>query len=358
MERKKIKILIIQEWIPHYRLSLFNFISKNPKVALTVAYDAENGFDVPSNEVFFSLVQYTKNSFNNLSLISDLASLTKGYDRIVMVGNLHFLPTLLFLTFSKRKKLFFWGIGVSSNKGIKKKPIMDQFRFWLSDRSLGTILYSEEISEYYRQNVKYKEKVFSLPNTLEVDLFPFSMEKRKKILVLGSFKEVKRLDQVIIAFSNIVKKIPRDISLHIIGDGPEEANLKNLVDTKNLLHSVVFHGRMEKDTEIYPIISTSLVCVSPAQAGLSVLHSMAFGCPFLTSTNAITGGEKFNIENNKNGYFYDGTLKSLEDALLNIINNPLKNMEIARNAYEFYHKYRAVDKFADSFIQILNSPTS
>ena len=46
--------------------------------------------------------------------------------------------------------------------------------------------------------------------------------------------------------------------------------------------------------------------ISYGQAGLSVLQAFAFGVPFLTTENAISGGEKHNIENGKNGFLVKG----------------------------------------------------
>jgi glycosyltransferase involved in cell wall biosynthesis len=269
------------------------------------------------------------------------------------MADLHWLPTFILILFFKRKsKVFFWGIGLSSEKGLKKSK-SDRLRFLLSDISSGTILYSSQVAEYYKENVRKKDQVHVALNTIEVKKFPFPTDIRTKILSVGSFKKYKNLGNLIIAFSKITKKLEKNITLDFIGDGEEESELKRLVDIYKLNDRVIFWGRKENDKEIFPVISKAIVCVSPTQAGLAVLHSMAFGCPFLTSEDAVTGGERFYIQNNVNGYFYNGTIEELARKLVSIIESPQENMEIARNAYNYYHNNYNINNYANSFIDII-----
>ncbi|GAA0559887.1 hypothetical protein GCM10009415_47350 [Chitinophaga japonensis] len=114
-----------------------------------------------------------------------------------------------------------------------------------------------------------------------------------------------------------------------------------------------FWGRMEDDEEIYAIMKNAIVSVSPTQAGLSVLHAMAMGCPFLTSVDAITGGERFNIKDNETGYYYNGQISDLEQKLIKIVNDQEDNRRVAYNAYTLYHEERNVEQMAKSFVDII-----
>lgn len=347
------KTLIIQEIVPHYRVPLFNRIGHESNIELTVAYDKTYKFN-NQEAANFKTITFSNQKIGKFFKIRHLRKLLKPFDHIIIMADLHWLPIfILALLFKRKSKIYFWGIGISSQEGLKKKSISDKLRFLLNDISSGTILYSPNVAEYYKENVRKKEQVYTARNTIEVENFPFPTEHRTKIISVGSFKKYKNLSNLIVAFSQIINDLEKNITLDFIGDGEEEEELKKLVDLYNLNDRVIFWGRKEDDKEIYPIISKAIVCVSPTQAGLAVLHAMAFGCPFLTSDDAVTGGERFYIEDNVNGYFYDGSIDQLASKILWIVNNPSKNLQVAYNAYDFYHHNCNIDNYANSFINII-----
>ena len=92
-------------------------------------------------------------------------------------------------------------------------------------------------------------------------------------------------------------------NLNIIGDGPELAKLNNWVNENNLDDIVRFHGRIVDSDVIEVFFRKSYACISPNQAGLSVIESMAYGVPFITSKYPITGGEYNAIIEGANGFF-------------------------------------------------------
>lgn len=352
------KVLIIQEVLPHYRVPLFNEIGKDTHISLTIATEEKETFS-NREDLSFGVVKYSSRKLGKFSEIKSLRRLIKGYDKVIMFCDLHWLPTLLkLLLFRGKANIFFWGIGISSERGLTKKPFMDKVRFLLSDFSSGTILYSKQISEYYISQVRKKQQIYVAANTIEVAKYPFPAEKRTKIISIGSFKKYKNLGNLILAFKQIIDKIPADITLDFVGNGEEEKKLTSLVKENGLENRVIFWGRKESDEDIYPIISRAIVSVSPTQAGLAVLHSMAFGCPFLTAEDAVTGGERFYIENNVNGYFYDGSIAALAEKLLWIIGHPEQNIQIAKNAYDFYHNECSIRNYSDSFRNIIHGVTT
>ncbi len=351
-------VLILQTVITHYRVPLFNFIGKHPGIRLTVAYDKNMeraNCRLEPAKMAFDVIAYEKGKFlGPLQRIRDLRSLIAGYDVVIFQGDLHLVvPILSSLVRSKRQKVYCWGIGLSSSNGLRERPLADKIRYWLNDWSDGTILYSSHVAEIYRRRVSRPNKVFVAHNSIEVQHFPFSEEKRTRIVSLGTFKKNKRLQDLVTAFANIIDRIPEDITLDFIGDGEDGPLLQQMVQERGLTARVNFHGRIEDDQHIWPILKNALVSVSPTQAGLSVLHAMAMGCPFLTSVNAVTGGEKFNITDNRTGYYYNGEINDLENKLLQIIRDPLANQRVAYNAYVYYHGKRRVEQMAQSLIEVI-----
>ena len=90
----------------------------------------------------------------------------------------------------------------------------------------------------------------------------------------------------------------------------------------------------------------SYACISPLQAGLSVLESMGYGVPFITIKDAITGGEVFNIHNGVDGITMD-SIEELKDVIADVFNNKQKFLDYGLNAKAFYNQYRKPEDMAD-----------
>jgi len=97
----------------------------------------------------------------------------------------------------------------------------------------------------------------------------------------------------------------------------------------------------------------SYACISPGQAGLSVLTSMGYGTPYITKKDAITGGEIFNIKNNKNGVLYSNS-NDLADILKDIEQDSIKYIKMGENAREYYKLYRQPKQMIQAFIDACN----
>ena len=85
-----------------------------------------------------------------------------------------------------------------------------------------------------------------------------------------------------------------------------------------------------------------------------MLQSMAYGVPFVTKENAISGGEKHNIIDGVNGILCDDSPESLELAMLSLIQNKDYAHILGNEAYEYYHKFASIENMAENFIQAMN----
>ena len=104
------------------------------------------------------------------------------------------------------------------------------------------------------------------------------------------------------------------------------------------------------------IFSNSILCISPSQAGLSVLLSLGHGVPFVTRHNAITGGEKNNIINNFNGFLYS-TENELFNLILNSYNDVNRLKKIGLQCHDYYKKKCSIENMGKGFIDSINYVT-
>ena len=119
------KALIFQDNILHYKILLFNSIGKDPDIKLSVAYDAVNKFNNSSDDSFRAISCLNKKIWK-LFWIKNMRSLIKDYDQMIFTAGLRWLPTFIILFFIEGKtRFYFSGIGISSEKGIRRKPFLD-----------------------------------------------------------------------------------------------------------------------------------------------------------------------------------------------------------------------------------------
>ena len=122
----------------------------------------------------------------------------------------------------------------------------------------------------------------------------------------------------------------------------------------NLQRKITLLGPIYDNKQKSEIFAKSYACFSPLQAGLSVLESFGYGVPFVTTKDAITGGEIFNIENMVNGIKLEN-VNTIKDVILDISNNPKKYLDMGEQAYNYYWNNRKPEDMALGIINAINS---
>lgn len=95
-----------------------------------------------------------------------------------------------------------------------------------------------------------------------------------------------------------------------------------------------------------------IVCISPDQAGLSVLKSFGYGVPFVTHRDAITGGERLNIENGVNGVLFD-SFDEITEIIKDCAERPECYMEMGKSAKKYYDENRTVRQMVNGFLEAI-----
>ncbi|RGB77941.1 glycosyltransferase family 4 protein [Anaerococcus nagyae] len=105
-----------------------------------------------------------------------------------------------------------------------------------------------------------------------------------KYIAVGNQVKLKRYDKIILSFYNLLKVIP-NISLTLVGSGPEHNELIKLVKKLNIEDKVIFTGSLSRaETARYVGLSNVLLCFSEYETfGVPIIEAWACGLPVVTS---------------------------------------------------------------------------
>jgi len=183
---------------------------------------------------------------------------------------------------------------------------------------------------------RYMQKTcvaFGIPKTkikqlvYPIDLKKFrnsngAKEEKNTLLYFGRLSKEKGLDTLIEAMA----LVSNEISLQIVGDGPEKESLMKLVEKNNLSARVKFSGAKSGEDLLGAISEAKAVVIPsvwPENMPLSLLESMVMGKVVLV---ANAGGMPERINNGENGFIFQSG--NIQDLALKI--EELKNYDLSQ----------------------------
>jgi N-acetyl-alpha-D-glucosaminyl L-malate synthase BshA len=127
-------------------------------------------------------------------------------------------------------------------------------------------------------------------NRKPIDAFKkvIAPEGERVLLHASNFRKIKRVQDVVKIFDNVLKEIPS--KLLFVGDGPERATAEELSRDLGIFEQIRFVGKQEQMEDILAIADLFLLTSEYESFGLAALEAMAAGVPVI-STNAGGLGE-------------------------------------------------------------------
>lgn len=148
-------------------------------------------------------------------------------------------------------------------------------------------------------NWKGWKNVSVIPNPSTFQTDKTSTLNEKKVISVGRLTPQKNYASLIRAFKNVVDKHP-DWTLEIYGDGPQEMELKSLIDKLNLKKHVFLKGFSSNVKEVMTNASIFALSSIFEGFGLVIVEAMACGLPAVSY--ACPCGPKDIITDGKDGF--------------------------------------------------------
>ena len=189
---------------------------------------------------------------------------------------------------------------------------------------------SKEAYDYYT-NLGYN--VFQIPNAIDFSSLTSKIDRRyeKQIIFVGRLSREKGIDNLI----SISKKLPNDVHLVILGTGPEEHKIIDLVKNHKNIH---FFGYQKKEETISLIRGSDILIQPSLNEGISSTILEAMACKTIVVTTNV-GGNKELIISEETGFL----LSINSDLFIEKINYIFTHQEISEkiinNAFQFVEQY-------------------
>lgn len=342
-------VLLVTNKIPQYRLGLFNALSNYVK--LTVAHC---GSSIGIQE-FGEIILSARKMMFFIKFIG-LPDASK-YDVIIVYANIRLLNLYKYLYGNKSKtKIILFGIGVAGSytKHYDSDKLTSLVMKRLLHKADAAIFYDSYPTIKYAGQGLLPSKLFAASNTVIGNPDRKSPStSNSTILFIGTLYNEKGIFTLLNAYKLCVDADINFPKLEIIGDGADKPNIESWIVSNKLINQIRLLGAITNENELRNHFSTAHFCISPNQAGLSVLKSFSYGVPYITCHYPISGGEFTAIIDYVTGFYFDGTENGLANKMQEVLAYPNIN-NIRENCFEFYWRFRSPEGWVNSMVRAIN----
>jgi glycosyltransferase involved in cell wall biosynthesis len=375
-------VLLIQAFIPHYRVSFFERLHealRQENIDLRVAYGRPSridrtGYDSVSCNLPFGVRARSFWLFNARVLLQPvLREIARADLVIVEQANKHLVNhLLLMLSCLGIKKVAFWGHGWNRQRrnpnGLSEKVKAQLVRFpdwWFA--------YTDSTARYLKSKGVRAHVITTVQNSVDVRSFQNQLSEitdqdigkaRSDLgmqpgstagLFCGRLYRDKHLRFLMHASREIRARIP-DFHLIIIGDGPDKKTVEMLAEGMGWVHAV--GARRGREKALY--FRLAQVFLNPGLVGLAILDAFACGLPVVTTDISIHSPEIDYLENGRNGVMCPPALSDYADAVAGVLADRSLYDRLRAGALASADRYSLdtmVENFTGGVVQCLGQGT-
>lgn len=357
-------VIVIQLVLPHYNVSFFNLLTKQWRGSLSIVAGRSYFGGSPLSQTLTPGLNRvdTDNCFllNALAMQWPLPTAAYSADLVVLEFNPRVLSNLwvLFWRRLRGRGVVLWGHGLTRRKPSGRIVLL--IRKLMARMADAVIFYSEQGKQEFVDLRVAESKLFVAYNSIDVQgarraADEEGPQRRTEIIFVGRLVPAKKAGLLIDGFAQALDRLPTDVNLIIVGDGPENDRLKKLVERYGISGRVRFVGEVMDDRELAPYFARSSLCVCPGYIGLSVIHSFAFEVPILAADSephspeveALKAG--FNCE-----YFKADDADSLSEKLVELMANPQRLQKMGDRGLQSVLEKYSFERMATVFMNVFD----
>jgi glycosyltransferase involved in cell wall biosynthesis len=181
-----------------------------------------------------------------------------------------------------------------------------------------------------------------------------------KIVYAGRLAEHKRVNLLIRAMSQVLKKNPK-ASLSIVGEGPEFQRISQLIKELDLTEKITLHGYFEHYSDVLREIASGSIFVLPSireGQGIVLLEAMSVATPVI-AVNYPGSGVLDIVEDRTNGLLVEpNSAKAISTAILQYWQDKSLQQHIKKNSHSFIQNYdwsSIAEQVEQTYFQLLKT---
>ena len=227
-------------------------------------------------------------------------------------------------------------------------------------QSDGVTAVSRDLAHQTKRFFSIDRPIHTIYNFVDATRFvptPSAGNRREKVMIhISNFRPVKRVKWVVKTFLRLAYEMP--VRLVLVGDGPDAAEVRGLVQQYGMQSRVDFLGKRD---QIAPLLQNADVLILPSEQeafGLVALEAMACQVPVVASH---VGGLPELIEDGKSGFlvpvnhldgFYERTKQLLMDEGL----RQEMGIHARRTALKRFSSDMIVDQYLSFYQEVMSRP--
>jgi glycosyltransferase involved in cell wall biosynthesis len=347
-------ILLICNQVPHYRVSVYNYLHRR---------FLEGGweFKVASNAMQRESKLQVKFDFRETGFrFSKYRHLINEIKPDVVMFHLHLKFRIFWLLIHwlklKRVPIVSWTKGANLDRpNSRLRHCLFNYAHSLSD---ALILYSDKQTGCI--NPGNRHKIFTANNTINFEDYPeiketkeqikaeFGISFEKVVLFAGTMGidgERKKVDHLIRIFRELDRP---DIGLVLVGGGMSE-DRKARINPKNSLYLGQVHD--PKNLQISKLFKAADIFVVPGHVGLALNQAFYWGLPIVTEDGRQPPEIQY-LKSDRNGFMVrENDLVELKEKMLFLLDNEKVRNVFSRNAREDILREASIEGMFTGFRQ-------